>query len=181
MKKILTLLVTIIICIGLSTVSLAQGKDSKFSIISISKEAKTKLKTVQTIAIFFSGNDSLLVRIGEDVFNINLTNAGFTVINREVLEKAIGEEIAKKRKKKTGGSVNALIIGKAVNADSILTGTIITESGEEKLGLVRIASFQLVDVSTGKTLINIFFESEKGKSFSEIANRFVVTLKQSME
>jgi len=180
MKKVLILL-TIITCIGLSTPLLAQEKGSTSSIISISKEAKAKLKTGQTIAIFLSGNDSLLTRIVEDALAIHLTNAGFTVINREMLEKSVGEQVAKKKKEKTEVAINALEIGMAVNADSILTGTILIESGEQKSLIVKVASFQLVDVTSGKTLVNVLVESEKGNSLSETAKGFADVLRQNLE
>ena len=55
------------------------------------------------------------------------------------------------------------------------------ESGEQKLLLTKVASFQLVDVANGKTLINLVFESEKGKSLSETAKGVVDILKQNVE
>jgi|GEM_PF-3571581 len=180
MKKLIKILM-IIICIGLSTPLLAQEKSDISPIISVTKDAKTKIKTVRTIAIFLSGNDSLLTRIVDDALTIHLTNAGFTVINREMLEKSVGEQVAKKKKEKAEGAINALEIGVAVNADSILTGTIVIESGEQRALLIKVASFQLVDVASGKTLINVLFESEKGKSFSETAKGFVDILRQNME
>ncbi len=178
MKKVIIIL-TIIACIGPPPSLFAQEKGVLSPIMAVPKEAKTKLKTLRTIAIFLSGNDSLLTRIAEDTLGINLTNAGFTVINRETLEKAVGEQVAKKKKEKVEGAINALEIGKAVNADSILTGTVVIESTEQTL-LVKIASFQLVAVSTEKTLVSILFEFEKGKSFSETAKGFVDILKQNM-
>ena len=178
MKKVIIIL-TIIACIGPPPSLFAQEKGVLSPIMSVSKEAKAKLKTARTIAIFLNGNDSLLTRIAEDTLGINLTNAGFTVINRETLEKAVGEQVAKKKKEKAEGAINALEIGKAVNADSILTGTVVIESTEQTL-LVKIASFQLVAVSTEKTLVSILFEFEKGRSFSETAKGFVDILKQNM-
>ena len=181
MKKIITLIIITIGCIGLSTILLAQEKDSMSPIICVSKVAKTKLKTVQTIAIFLNGNDSLLTRIVEDTINIYLSNSGFIVVNREMLEKTAGEKMAKKRKERKGGAVSALEVGKAVNADSVLTGTVIIESGKEKSLLIKVASFQLMDVTSGNNLLSILFESEKGKSFSEIAKSFIQVIKQSTD
>lgn len=181
MKKLIKVLTITIICIGLSTNLLAQEKSNTSLITAVSKEAKTKLKATQTTAIFLGGNDPLLTRIVEDALAIHLTNAGFSVINREMLEKSVGEQIAKKKKESAEGAINALEIGMAVNSDSILTGTVIMESTEEKLALVKLASFQLVDVSSGKTLISILFEPEKGKSSSDIAKGFVDILRQNME
>lgn len=181
MKKLITLLTITTICIGLSTTLFAQDKSSTSPIIAVSKKAPAELKIVQTVAIFLSGNDTLLTKIVEDALSIHLTNAGFTVVNRELLEKSVGEQVAKKKKEISEGTINALEIGTAVNADSILTGTVIIESGEEKLLLVKVASFQLVEVTSGKTLINVLFESEKGKSLSETAKEFVDVLRRSIE
>lgn len=180
MRKVITIL-TIIACIGFSPILCAQENDTRSPLISISKEAKTKLKTTGTVAIFLNGNDTLLTKIVEDAFAIHLTNAGFTVTNREKLEKSVGEQIAKKRKEKEATSVNALDIGKAVNADCILTGTVIIESAEQKSLLVKIASFQLLDVTSEKALIRFLSEPEKGKSFSEITGEFVGILKRNMK
>lgn len=179
MRKVLIIL-TIIACIGLSPILSAQENSTRSPLVSVSEEAKTKLKTAQTVAIFLSGNDPLLTRIIEDALAIHLTNAGFTVTNRETLEKSVGEQIAKKRKGKEGGAVNALEIGKAVSADSILTGTVIVKSVEQKSLLVKIASFQLLDVAGEETLVRFLSESEKGKSFSEVTGEFVDILKQNV-
>ena len=179
MKKAITIMI-LLACIGLSPSLLAQEKGSASPIISIPQEARAKLKAVRTIAIFLSCNDVLLTRIVENAFAIHLTNAGFTVINREMLEKSVGEEVAKKRQEKSEGAINALDIGMVVNADSILTGTLIIESGDQTLFLVKVATVQLVDVTGGRTLINVLFESEKGQSFQIIVKKFVDILRQNM-
>jgi len=176
MKKLIKILAILIIYIEFITPSFAQEKSDVFPIIAVSNEAKVKLKTMRTIAILLRGNNSLLTRIIEDALAIYLTNEGFTIINRELLEKSIGKLVAKKKKERSEGAINALDIGIAVNADSILTGTIVIEFGEQSSLLIKVASFQLLDVASGKVLINVLFESEKGKSFSEIAKRFVKIL-----
>lgn len=181
MKNLIKILAISLVCIGLSAPVLAQEKSGTSPIIAVSKEAKAKLKATRTTAIFLNGNDPLLTRIVEDALAIHLTNAGFSVINREMLEKSVGEQVAKKKKEKAEGAINALEIGIAVNADSILTGTIVIESGEQRSLLTKVASFQLVDVASGKTMINVLFESEKGNSLSETAKRFADILKQNME
>lgn len=180
MKKLIELLIITISCFGLSTTLLAQGKSNFSPLIAVTKEAKAKLKKVRKVGIFLNCNDPLLKRVVEDAFAIQLTNAGFININREVLEKSVGEQIAKKKKEKAEEALNALDIGKAVNADCVLTGTVLIESGEQQSLLVKISSFQMVDVASGETLISILFEHEKGKSFSEIAKRFVDLLKENM-
>jgi hypothetical protein len=176
MRKIFIIL-TISILIGLKTPVFAQERDFLFPSISISKNAKVKLQSARKVGIFINSNEMLLKRIIEDALAIQLTNAGFISINREVLEKGVGEQVVKKQKEKLETALNALDIGKAVNADLILTGTVIIESGEKHSLLVKIASFQIVDIASGETLTSVLFEPDKGKSFSEIAKRFVDLLK----
>ncbi len=174
-----TIILIFIICFGISNVVLAQDNERTSPIVGLSKEVRTGLKAVQTIAIFLNGNDALLTRIIEDALAIHLTNAGLGVVNRESLEKTVGEQIAKQRKEANEGAINALEIGKAVSANVILTGAVFIASGEQQSLLIKIASFQLVDVENGITLINVLFESEKGQSFSEVSRTFVEILKQN--
>jgi hypothetical protein len=47
--------------------------------------------------------------------------------------------------------------------------------------LVKIASFQVVEVINEKTTINLLFETENGILLSETAMRLVDTLKQNVE
>ena len=72
-------------------------------------------------------------------------------------------------------------IGTTVKANSILTGTIVIEDGEQRASLTRVASLQLIDVANDKTLITVLFDSEKENSISDIAKRFGDILKQTME
>lgn len=178
--KILSALLLLLACMGHSNLLPAQEKGTIAPLISISKEAKGRLKAGETIALFLNGNDPLLTRIIDDALTIHLTNAGFVVPNREVLEKSVGEQLARKRKEKAEGAINALEIGKIANADSVLIGTVIIGSGEQQSLFVKVASFQLVDVERGRTLLALLFEFEKGKSFSEVASTFVEILRQSM-
>lgn len=179
MKGTIAILTSIaIICFSNNLI--AQEKTGITPIISVSKQAKSKIKSGQEIAIFLNSNDSLLIRIIEDAIGIYLDNSGFIVTNRETIEKTLGEKIAEKRKEKTGGAVSALEIGKAVNADSILTGTVIIESGKEESLLTKVSSFQLYDVSSEKILINVLFESKSGMIFSETAQKLVKIIKDCM-
>lgn len=180
MKKLLKILI-VISCIGLSTPLLAQEKSNGVVPFVISKEPKIKLKTGAKIAIFLNGNDTLLTRISEDALSIHLTNAGFAPVSHEKLEKCVGEHVIQKKKEKTEGAINALEIGKAMSVESIVMGTIIVESTEQKPLLVKIASFQLVDIASEKTLVNLLYESEKGESVSDITKDFINILKQHTE
>ena len=176
-KKIISIAI-VFFSLGFSTVLFAQEKEVQPTIMFAAKEAKAK--TVGTIAIFLNGNDPLLMRIVEDAFAIHLANGGFAVINREVLEKSVGEQVAKMRKDKSDRAINALEVSRALDANSIITGTlIVVESGEQSSLLVKIYSLQLIEASSGKTLINVLFESGKGRPIAEIANAFVNVLKQN--
>jgi len=164
-------------CVGL----VAQEKTAGFPIFAALKEARGGLKAGRTVAIFLTGNDILFTTIVEDAIDIYLTNAGFDVVNRDRLEKTVGEHVDKKKKEKTEGvAINALEIGRAVNAAFIVTGAVVIESQEQKSLVVKIGSIQLVDVLTEKTLINVLFEPEKGQSVSETAREFVEIVKQNM-
>ena len=180
MKKLLKILI-VISCIGFSTPLLAQEKNNVTVPFVISKEPKMKLKTGAKIAIFLNGNDVLLTRISEDALSIHLANAGFVPVNREKLEKIMGEHVIQKKKEKSEGAINALEIGKAVSAESIIMGTIIMEATEQTSLLVKIASFQLVDIASEKTLVNLLYESEKGQGISVLTEHFVNILKQQTE
>jgi len=180
MRKVIVILtITIVAGVALSPILHARADETRTPLISISKEAKTKLKAAGTVAIFLSGNDTLLTRIAEDALAIHLTNAAFNVVNREKLEKSVGEQIAMKRKAKEDESINALDIGKAINASFILTGTVIVEFVEDKPLMVKIASFQLLDVKNEKALVSFLSEPEKGKRFSDITKDFVDVIRQN--
>lgn len=181
MKKLVRILAITVSCVGVFTSLFAQEKGGSSFTVAVSRGAKDRLCSAKTIAVFLSGNDLLLTRILEDALAIHLTNAGFTPINREILDKSVGEQVARKKREKGEGTINALEIGIAVNADHIVTGTVVVESLEQRSLLTKVASFQLVDVANGRTLISVLFESEKGSSLSEIAKAFTDILRQNME
>ncbi|HDD35602.1 MAG TPA: hypothetical protein ENF30_02250 [Candidatus Desulfofervidus auxilii] len=181
MKKLSIIpMILVIICAMFSSLLSAQEKSRLFFVV-IAKETKTKIKTAQKVAIFLNGNEPFLARIAEDILSINLANAGFSIINREKLEKAIGEQIIKKRKEKIGGTINALEIGNLVNADLFFTGTLLIKSTETEPLLTEIASFQILDVKTERVLMRVVFKPEKGESFLEIAKKFVDILRSNIK
>lgn len=180
MKKLIVILVTVaMVSVGLSPLLLAQAGAPGSALVSISQEAKAKIKPTAGVAIFLNGNDALLTGIMEDALSIHLSNMGFAVVNREKLEKSVGEQIARMSKEKESRAVNALEIGRAVNADFILTGTVIVEFAQDRPLLVKVASFQLIEVVNEKTLIGFLSEPEKGKSFSEMSGEFTDLVRQS--
>jgi len=148
-------------------------------LVAVSKEDQARIKRIQTIAVLLTGNDALLSRFAVDALNIHLKRGGFKVINREKLEKSVGEELIKKKIEAAEGAISAIDIGRKVNADGIVTGTVFIASDDQQSLLVKMASFQLVEVKSGKTLISVLFELEKGKSFSNITKKFVDILQQN--
>jgi len=181
MKTRIAMLILFLVLAASGAGLLAEDVKALGTIFAVSKDAKARLKAGQTVAIFLTGNDTLFTRIVEDAVDITLVNAGFDVVNREKLEKTVGEQVDKKRKDKAEGvAINALEVGKAVNAAFIVTGTVIVESDEQKSLVLKMGSFQLVDVPGERTLIHVLFEPEKGRSLSETARGFVEIVKQSM-
>lgn len=77
--------------------------------------------------------------------------------------------------------MSALEVGETVGADAILTGTVIFKSGMVDSILVQVASFQMIDVGSGKTLLGILFEAEKGAALSEISRNLNNIIEKKME
>ncbi len=180
MKKIITYSLFTIFILTLIPQSYSQEKGISEYNFYVAPDIKSQLLKNPNIAIFFTGNNGFITKIMEDAFAISLSNVNFMLINREVLEKSVGEQITKLKKEKDEGSINALEIGKIVKAGSILTGTVYSNDFEKQTIQVKIASFQLIDVESGKTLMNILFEFETTKSCLGIAEFFITILKQNM-
>ncbi len=176
-KKFILFLIMFVL-IGIPNPLNAQEDSTMITSVGTSKDVQLELNSLKTVAIFLNGANPLTTRIIEDALSIKLLQSGFVVISRETLEKTLGDQITKKKETKEEGSVNALQIGQLVNADAIITGTVIVEESE-KLLLVRIASFQILEIKTEDLLLSVLFEGEKGRSFSETAKRFVDILNES--
>jgi hypothetical protein len=179
--KTLVIVILMIVSFGHFNILLAKENNDVPEIISV--KTKSELVGIKQISILLNGNDPLLTRIVEDAISIYLNKSGFNVTSRELFEKTFGENMSKMKMEKGGGSVTALDVGKAVNSDSILTGTVIIEADEDKSILIKIASFQLVDVITGKNQLSLLFEFDptKGESFSKIAQKLVEIIKTSIK
>jgi hypothetical protein len=183
MEKLIFLL-GVFVFIGISSPASTQERVTSTYSSAVSEAARGQLHLLNTLAIFLNGTDPLLTRVVEDALSVRLMKAGFKITSREKLERVLGEQITKKKEEEEGrGTVNAMEIGRMVQADAILTGTVIVVEAEEQF-LVRIASLQLVDVETEDMLISVLFESgagEKGSSFSEIAEEFANILRESAQ
>jgi hypothetical protein len=142
----------------------------------VSPGAGPGLQTIKSFAILVNGNDAFLVRIVEDSLALHLAKAGKTVVSRELLEKTVGEQIAKLSDESAPGAINAIDVGKAVHADGVLVGSVLLEAKEEGTLLVRLASFQLIDPESGTVTLRVLFESEEGKTISEMSQEIVALL-----
>jgi hypothetical protein len=177
MTSIESFAATVMLVTALSWTSFAQQPSGDSPPLLSHKETKARVKTGGTVAVFLTGNDALLTRITEDALAIHLAKQGFTVISREKLERSVGEQLDKSRKENKGGAINALDIGQAIGSDHVVTGTVVTEYGEQKSTLIRLASLQLVDVGSGQALVSVLFEPEKGETISEVTRKFAGLLK----
>jgi len=83
-----------------TSAAFAPGKDAYSPIVNISSETAPTLQKVKNIAIFLNGNDLFLNRLLEDSLAICLAGKGFKTVSREKIEKILGEEMGKKKKKK---------------------------------------------------------------------------------
>lgn len=148
------------------------------TLVNTSGECKQALSHAKSSAVFLTANDSVFVRLVEDSLGICLANAGLTVTNRETLEKKLGEQVNQRQKESSGTTINALEIGKSVQADVIVTGTAVVLQ-EEKRPMVQMVSFQLLDVRSEKTLISVVFDYEQPLPISTACEEFVKLVTQA--
>lgn len=168
------------ICLALCTllVSLGLAQPGVAQSTALFVDAQAKKKTIKALAIFLTSADPLLTRLLEDGLAIELLKADMSLKSREDLEKVVAEQVARMKEAKTGGAVTALDIGRALNLDAVITGTLIMDATAPPGVSVRIATFQLLDVATGKTLMSVLFEFDGGRSFATTAKAFVDTFRQ---
>lgn len=139
----------------------------------VSAGAVDKLRELNSIAILLQGNESLITTIVEDILAIDLGNADFSIVRRDTIERWVSEELARRRNARDESAVTATEVGRAVNADLVLTGTIISAVGKDKAFEVRIASFQVIDVKTDSTLIAVLYDSHLRDLFPKLGNLVV--------
>ncbi|HUT03712.1 MAG TPA: hypothetical protein VM163_07470 [bacterium] len=171
----------VLACTGLwcaRAVGQESGRES--TIVAASNDAGEKLRMLRTFALFVNGADRLLPMAMEDAIAIHLANMGKSVVSREKVESAVGDYLQQKEKEKSTQTVNAIQIGKAVGADSIIIGTMVVTTLDDNKPFVMIASFQFVEVASQRTLLRVLFEFGESKSLSAIAERLTGILKQNM-
>jgi len=169
MKKLIWALIISFVIFPL--ISFTEGMVDHSPILAVKDNASSLLQNMKKAAIFLTGNDAILTRLAEDLLSINMLNKGYDVVNRETLEKVIGEQIALKKKNGEDETINALNIGKLVDANSVITGTVILDYDEDGTFSSKLSSFQLISVD-GVTLISAVYELPEGKLFSEISKGF---------
>ena len=187
MRKVVKLVVAIV-AIGIITVSCGRREPDELPaenmppeepapVMAVSQDIHEKLKSGKTVALLVSGNEPLLLEIIKDHIAINLRNAGFSVSNPETIEKSLAEEVAKRTNEQTPAVLGTTDLGKAVNADYVLIGTIIVDRADDRGISVQAASFRIVDVQTGEPLLCFILESEP---FLDVARRVVEVVKRNM-
>jgi hypothetical protein len=145
--------------------------------ISVVTRSTARLSAVRTVALFLQGNDPLAVRILEDSIAIHLERQGIGAVNRELVERAVGDQIARRRKEKLEGGMSALDVGKAVKAEAVVTGTVLFDPEERRSVVVRVVSFQLLDTDQGTLLVNAVLTYDQGGSSSDVAARIARMMK----
>jgi hypothetical protein len=129
----------------------------------------------QKVAIVLSANDTLLGKLLEDALAIQLSNVGYEVVPREKLESVLARQMAADSTNET--ALSTLDLARAVNANLVITGVAFVGTSDFQPIMVVAASLQLLDVSTGKYLVQTLFEDKDGirltatsKSFLEVIN-----------
>lgn len=157
-------------------VSGANGQEAGNAISAITRST-ARLNAVRTVALFLQGNDPLAVRILEDSIAVHLERQGIGAVNRELVERAVGDQIAKRRKEKIEGGMSALDVGKAVKAEAVVTGTVLFDHDERRSVVIRVVSFQLLDTDQGLSLVNAVITYDQAASTVDVAARIARMLK----
>jgi hypothetical protein len=134
-------------------------------------------EAVKNIAVFLQGNEPLAVRILEDGIAIHLYRAGIQVFSREVVERAVGDQVAKRKKDRTEGTINALDIGKAMRADAVLTGTVLVAAEEKRAVVIWHVSFQMLEVEGGAALRSGILSYDGGATLLDVAKAIADSMK----
>lgn len=141
--------------------------------IATSSEARAKIGPGQKVAIVLSANDNLLGKLLEDAIAIQFSNAGYEVVPREQLEAILAKRLAAKADSTTEAAVSALDLAKVLGADLVITGAAVLGTSELQFIMVKATSLQMLDVSTGKHLVQTLFDNREGLRLSEVSKSFL--------
>jgi hypothetical protein len=141
--------------------------------IAISSAAKPKVTSGQKIAIVLSANDNLLGKLLEDAIAIQFSNAGYEVVPREQLESVLAKRLAAKSDSTNEAAVSTLDLAKALGADLAVTGAAVLGTSELQSIMVKATSLQMLDVATGKHLVQTLFDNKEGLRLSEVSKSFL--------
>jgi len=120
-----------------------------------------------------SANDNLLGKLLEDAIAIQFSNAGYEVVPREQLEAILAKRLAAKADSTTEAAVSALDLAKVLGADLVITGAAVLGTSELQFIMVKATSLQMLDVSTGKHLVQTLFDNREGLRLSEVSKSFL--------
>jgi hypothetical protein len=177
-----------------------------------------ELKPIKRIAIFISGSETFLTTMMEDALSIDLQNLGFDVVKRLEIEKRVTKEWKERYKDwyseyekwyslpdstklqllppkpidELEIARNEIEIGKLVDADAVLTGTILegrqqystmkegSGAGAEKIVITAI-SLQLIDVKKERVLFEILIGYTHGVSIPYVSKDVMEFLSDKMK
>jgi hypothetical protein len=185
-------------------VSEAQPENGKM--ISSTPVTPDELQPIKRIAVFISGAETFLTTMMDDALSIDLQNLGFDVVKRLEIEKRVTKEWKDRYKDwyseyekwyslpdstklqllppkpidELEIARNEIEIGKLVNADGILTGTILegrqqystmkegSGAGAEKI-VITAVSLQLIDVKKENVLFEVLIGYTHGVSIPYVS------------
>ena len=152
----------------------AQAQDQSIRpYIAASSEAKTRIKAGQRVVIVLSANENLLGKLLEDAIAIQFSNLGYEVVPREQLESVLAKRMAARTDSTNEIAVSALDLAKGVNADLVITGAAVLGTSDLQSIMVKAASLQVLDVATGKNLVQTLFDTKEGSRLTEVSKSFL--------
>ncbi|MBI3879225.1 MAG: hypothetical protein HY301_04075 [Verrucomicrobia bacterium] len=174
MKACLSALIVFLFFTG----TMAQDSPLASSQVAISTGLKTQVKPGQKVVVSLTGNESVLVHLLEDSLAIQLSNSGFEVVSREQLELALAKRTSAKQDGSPDVTVGMLDLARTNNADLLVSGSAVLVLSDTQPVQVKAVSIQVVDVSSGKTLIQTLFESKDGIRLTDLSRAFVDVFNQ---
>ena len=165
--------IAVILLISGGTTLASAANEGTF--VSTDKSWKQAMAEAKSAAMFLTANDTALARIFEDAMAVCFVNEGISVPNREMVEKKLGEQVTQRQKEETGTTINAFEMARELQTDLIVTGTVVF-SQDDKRPMVSIASIQLLDVKTEKTLFSVVFDYEQPATLSALCRDFMSML-----
>ncbi len=163
------------LCLLLATGAAAEKLEPAAEFVH--EDAAGKLAMVGDVAVVLSGDDPFLCRLAEDVVAISLMEEGVRIVYPD--QAYLGKPRADEGRTPVG-------VAKAVGANVLVTGTMLTDGGECagcgagqhqcpgrcRSTKVALASLSVVDLPLDKTLVWAMYEPETPASVTAVARAF---------